>query len=80
MALDENKDIQTKSVSDIRYQGNALDIVHGLHNQKTGCKDLQEVVSLRSLSMDMAGRKTLNTIKKTWYNHKNNFRILPIPK
>ena len=67
-------------MSDIQYQGNAREIYHGLRYSKGGCKELQEVVTLRSFSNDASGNKMLASISKNRYHHSKKFQVLPINK
>jgi hypothetical protein len=78
--LDLVKQKQHKSVSDIQYQGNAREIYHGLKYPKGGCKELQEVVTLRSFSNDANGIKMLALISKNRVHHSKKFQVLPLNK
>lgn len=78
--LDDDKKKERKISSDVNYSGNALDIIHGLRSHKNGCKELQELVTLRSLSKDPVSTKTQESLSKNRYKHKRKFIILPISK
>ncbi|CAI2369425.1 unnamed protein product [Moneuplotes crassus] len=76
----KEKQRNKKTISDVKYVGNTLDIMHGLKCAKGGYKELEHLVNIRSSSTDTISRSTAKSLSKSRYNHKRNFQILPICK